>query len=370
MAVRRSIGISLAMLILLMGAGGAATQPADSKEQILSLMRKVCDWQLSQLPTEKVAKTDTDINWVRAVFFDGDMALYRATQDSRYLDPMLKVGAENKWQPDPKRFRNADGLAIGQLYVELYFVKKDPSMIKGLRDRWDKIMAQPMLGHVDWWWCDSLFMAPADLAELSAATGDKKYLDFMDKQYTDSIDYLYDSSEHLVFRDPTFFDIRESNGKKAFWSRGNGWVMAGVVRVLQCMPADYPSRWKYVELLKEMSQRLAGLQQPDGFWRMSLLDPQSTPGGEASGTAMFCYAMAWGVNAGVLPAQQYRPVIDKAWKALADSVEPSGKLDWVQATGSKPGPLKKSDTAEYGSGALLLAGSEIVKMRDGQASGG
>jgi rhamnogalacturonyl hydrolase YesR len=103
---------------------------------------------------------------------------------------------------------------------------------------------------------------------------------------------------------------------------------------------------------------------------MSLLDPQSTPGGEASGTAMFCYAMAWGVNAGVLPAQQYRPVIDKAWKALADSVEPSGKLDWVQATGSKPGPLKKSDTAEYGPGAMLLAGCEIVKMEDGQASGG
>jgi unsaturated rhamnogalacturonyl hydrolase len=361
--VHRLTGLNLAMLIVLMGAaGGAAMQPADSKEQILSLMRKVCDWQLAQLPTEKVAASDTDVNWVRAVFFDGDMALYRATLDNRYLDPMLKVGAENKWLPDPTRTRNADGQAISQLYIELYFVKKDPAMIRGTAVRWDRNMVRPMLGHIDWWWCDALYMAPPVLAGLSAATGDKKYLDFMDKQYTDSIDYLYDSAEHLAFRDPSFFSEKEKNGKKAFWSRGNGWLMAGDVRVLQYMPADYPSRWKYVQLLKEMSQRVAGLQQPDGFWRMSLLDPESWPGGESSGTGLFCYAMAWGVNAGILPAEEYRPVIDKAWKALAGSVEPSGKLDWVQPTGSKPGPLKKEDTAEYGSGAFLLAGSEVLKL--------
>jgi unsaturated rhamnogalacturonyl hydrolase len=355
------------MLVLLLSTTGAAPTAsiADSKEQTLAIMRKVCDWQLAQLPTEKVAPTDTDTNWVKAVFFHGDMALYRATGDQKYLDPMLKIADENHWEQDPKRLRNADGLAIGQLYTELYFVKKDPAMIKGVQARWDHIMRlPPQLGHVDWWWCDSLYMAPPGLAELYAATGQKKYLDFMDKQFTDSINYLYDDTEHLVFRDGSFFDATEKNGKKAFWSRGNGWVLAGTARILQFMPTDYPARWKYVKFFQDVSHRIAGLQQPDGFWRMSLLDPDSTPGGETSGTGFFCYAMAWGINAGILPAAEFRPVVDKAWKALVWSVEPSGKLDWTQPTGSKPGPLKKSDTAEYGPGAFLLAGSEVLKLDD------
>jgi unsaturated rhamnogalacturonyl hydrolase len=360
--VHRSIQVQLTILLLLGTAAGCAAQ--DSPAQALPIMRKVCDWQLSQLSTEKVAVNDNDGNWIRAVFYNGDMALYRATQDSQYLDPMMKIAQECNWEMDPNRFRHADGLAIGQLYTELYFVKKDPAMLKQMAGRWDRIMDHPIPGHLDWWWCDALYMDPPALARLAAATGQKKYLDYMDKQFWDTSDYLYDKSEHLMFRDKSFFNKTEPNGKKVFWSRGNGWVLAGIARILQYMPADYPSRGKYITLFKEMSQRVAGLQQADGYWRMSLLDPEASPGGEGSGTALFCYAMAWGVNEKILPAEQYRPVIDKAWKALVGSIEPSGKMGWVQLPGSKPGAVKKTDTAEYGPGAFLMAGCEVMKLGD------
>jgi rhamnogalacturonyl hydrolase YesR len=138
--------------------------------------------------------------------------------------------------------------------------------------------------------------------------------------------------------------------------------LAAIARVLDYMPADYPDRGKYIQLFTEMSDRIAGLQRSNGMWRMSMLDPASTPDGETSGTGLFCYGLAWGINQGILPKEKYLPVVNKAWSALSDNVEPSGKMDWVQLPGSKPGVIHHDDTAEYGVGALLLAGSEMIKL--------
>jgi unsaturated rhamnogalacturonyl hydrolase len=353
----RRLSLTLAILLSLCVGAGAA----ESKDQALALMGKAFDWQMAALPTEQSGKNDNNDNWVRATFFDGVMALYGVSEDDRYLDAMLKIAEENKWKPGD-RFRHADAQAVGQLYAELYLIKKDARMIAPIRQRWDQIMAQPMPGRKDWWWCDALFMAPPVLARLSAATGDLKYLDFMDKQYSDTTAYLYDKSEHLFFRDDTFFKKKEPNGQKIFWSRGNGWVLAGLARILQFMPADYPARPKYVQLFTEMADRISTLQQPDGFWRVGLLDPSSISGGETSGTGMYCFAMAWGINNGLLPADKYRPVVDRAWKALQGTVEDSGKVDWVQPVGSAPAAVTKENTAEFGVGALLMAGSEVVKL--------
>jgi unsaturated rhamnogalacturonyl hydrolase len=333
-----------------------------SRLEILSLMRRACDWQLANLPTERVANNDDDDSWIRAVFFDGVMAMYGQTHNDRYLRAMRAVAEHNDWQP-AYRFRFADDLAIGQLYTELYFIDHDPRMIEPIRQRWDQIMAQPMRGRDDWSWCDALFMAPPALARLSAATGDVKYLDFMDKQWWDTTDFLYDPSNHLFFRDKTFFGQRERNGHYVFWSRGNGWVLSAITRVLDYMPKDYPSRPRYMRLFTEMADRIVDLQRPDGFWRPSLLNPPSTPFGESSGTALYCKGLTWGINQGILDRGRYLPVVQKGWQAVCDSVEPCGKLDWVQKPGSKPAAIKQSDTAEYGVGALLLAGSEILKLK-------
>jgi unsaturated rhamnogalacturonyl hydrolase len=348
------------MAIFLAVWASAASVALASDAQIVSVMQRACDWQLAHMNI-RVSKRDTDNGWIRAVFYAGEMALYRRTHEEKYLQPMLDIAAANHWSPGA-RFRFADDQAVGQLYVELYEIKHDPAMIAPMQQRWDQIMAKPTAGHLDWWWADSLFMAPPALARLTVATGDQKYLDFMDKQWWDTADFLYDKSERLFFRDKTYFQSKEPNGQPVFWSRGNGWVLAAIARVLDYMPDDYPDRARYVHLFTELSDRIAGLQQSDGFWRMSLLDPDSTPVGESSGTGLFCYAMAWGIRHDLLSRDKYLPIVSKAWVALSGSVEPSGRMEWVQLPGSKPGVLRRDDTAEYGVGALLLAGSEVMQL--------
>ncbi len=359
--VKRILLVLGALFTLCWTITASGDQHDSSDASIVELMKRACDWQLAALASEHTGTHDTDNGWVRAAFFDGVMALIQTTHDPRYYDAMVRIGQENHWQP-ASRFRFADDLAIGQLYTELDLLKPEPIMIGPFQQRIDQIMAQPMAGKDDWYWCDSLFMAPPGLARLAAATGQRKYLDFMDRQWWSAVGFLYDRDEHLFFRDKSYFDKREKNGQKVFWSRGNGWVLAGIARILQYMPKDYPSRDKYVQLFTDMSKRIASLQQPDGFWRVSLLDPDEYPGGETSGTAMFCYAMAWGINQGILGQREYRPVVDRAWKALCGAVDSTGKVGWVQTVGKAPAAVKQSDTAEYGVGAFLLAGSEVVKM--------
>jgi rhamnogalacturonyl hydrolase YesR len=360
----RWFGICLLMLIAAVARAADEVAPKLDHDQILSVMHKAYDWQLAALPTEKLGGDDTNLGWIRAPFFVGALGLYRASHDEAVLAAMADIAQKNKFQPG-KRPRHADDEAVGQLYADLYFIKNDPAMIAPMRERWDKIMAQPMDGRTDWWWCDALFMAPPAIARLGAATGDHKYFDFLNKQYWDTTDFLYDKSEHLFFRDKSYFATREANGKKIFWSRGNGWVIAGIARILQYLPKDDAGRPKFEALFKEMAEKIITLQQPDGFWRTSLLDPESCPGGESSGTGFYCFAFACGVNEGLLPREQYLPSITKAWAALSGAVAADGKLQWVQKPGAKPAKIVAEDTAEYGTGAFLLAGEQVLKLTEG-----
>jgi rhamnogalacturonyl hydrolase YesR len=205
-------------------------------------------------------------------------------------------------------------------------------------------------------------MGPPSLAMLAHVTGEQKYLDLVDSLWWKTTDYLYDPEEHLYFRDGSFLHKKEKNGKKIFWSRGNGWVMGGLVRILQNMPIDYPDRSRWIKLYKDMAARIASLQQPDGTWHASLLDPADYPSKETSGTTFYCYALAWGINHGILKKKKYSPVVWKAWKALVDCLHPNGMLGYVQYIGGAPGKVSYDDTEVYAVGAFLLAGSGIFKM--------
>lgn len=378
------IAIALAAGALGESALASTAKPAvlaPSRAKLIATMRKVCDWQWAHLSERKPRATTKptvvavpgrrrfhhipdppDRGWVRNVFFLGDIALYQQTHDrAAYLAPVLRIAERNGWQPGPN-FRFADDLAIGQTYLALNALDTSTSNLAPLRERLNKILAaSPISGRRDWWWCDSLFMAPATFAGLSAETGDPAYLNWMDKQFWDSVSFLYDPAEHLFFRDKSFFHRREPNGQPVFWGRGNGWVLAGVARILKYMPADYPSRPKYVSLLRTLAKRIAPLQQPDGFWRSSLLDPDAYPQGESSGTALLAYGMELGINEKVLSANTFQPTVDRAWNALAGAVDSSGRLHWTQRPGSHPVIVKSSDTAEYGAGAMMLLGCEMAK---------
>jgi unsaturated rhamnogalacturonyl hydrolase len=344
----------------------AASAGVDST---LGLMKKVGDWQLNDWAQHGMRYRGYD--WVNAVCYTGLFALGQVSGDRRYCDALRAVGDSLDWNTGPHRGM-ADDYCIAQAYAQLYGMYKDPRMIAHFRSQADSICALPHTESLDWknhiqnreWaWCDALYMGPPGLAYLSSVTGDPKYLAEADSLWWKTTDYLFDKKEDLYFRDERYFNQHEANGTKMFWSRGNGWVMGGLVRMLSNMPADFADRPRFIRLYKEMAEKIAVLQQSDGTWHTSLLDPGSYPNEETSGTGLYCYALAWGINHGILSRKHYLPVVMKSWNALKAAVHPDGMLGYVQKIGDKPGAADANSTEAYGPGAFLLAGSEMLKMR-------
>ena len=339
-------------------------------QPILAVMQRVADWQLAHGPTNRPT------GWIPAVGYSGMMALAGISGDAKYREAMLAVGASNAWRMPEYQGRkyHADDHCIGQTYAELYFLYRENKMIAPMRAKFDWIMSHPSTAPgLDftqpkgksqelWSWCDALFMAPPTLVRLSVATGDERYLNFALTNWWRTTDYLYDQSEHLYFRDSTFFKKSEVNGKKIFWSRGNGWVFAATVRMLQYLPTNHPERPRFEKLFKEMAAKLLSLQQPDGLWRASLLDATDYPMPESSGSALFTYGFAWGVNQGLLDRKKFEPVVRKAWPALVGCVNADGKLTHIQPAGDQPVKFEADSTAAYGGGVFLLAGSEVYRL--------
>ena len=274
-----------------------------------------------------------------------------------------------KWTPEllAKEPNHADTLCIGMAFEGAYADARDPAAIAPLKARFDRLVdrinataGEPRT--LTWSWCDALFMAPCGLARMSALTGEPKYLDAVDTEWWKTAGVLYDPREHLFYRDTKFLNKRTKNGKKIFWSRGNGWVIAGVARVLQSMPADHPTRGKYVAQYKEMAERIAALQSADGTWRSSLLDPDEFPTPETSGTAFHCYSIAWGINEGLLDRDKYLPVVARGWAALAAHLRPDGLPGYVQPKAAMPGAATPTGTEPYGTGAYLLAAVELHRL--------
>ncbi len=340
---------------------------AETPQAVLAQMERVADWQLANPDTNATA------GWIQGAGEAGFMALAGISGEAKYRDAMRSMGEANGWKPGPRLY-HADDQCVGQTYAELYLLYREPQMIALLRQRFDAILAQPSdAPSLDftlpkhkaqelWSWCDSLFMGPPTWVRLYLATGDQRYLDFAVTNWWRTTDYLYDRDEHLFFRDSTYFKKREANGQKVFWARGNGWVMGGLVRVLQYLPANHPDRPRFEQLFKDMAEKILACQQADGLWRASLLDPESYPLKETSGSGFFTYALAWGVNEGLLERAKYEPAVEKAWEALEGCVAADGKLTHVQPVGSDPKSFADDATAPYGVGAFLLAGSELYRM--------
>jgi len=327
---------------------------------VAKAMRKVADWQLER------SQQYFDRIWTWSVLYSGFMAASDSLGDPKYRDAMTAMGQKFDWKLR-SHLPNADDQSVGQTYLELYLLKKDSAIIAPTQQELDAILAAPRGStipgkEIDWWWCDALFMAPPVWSRMYAATGDRKYIDYLDEEWAKTSDRLYDTKEHLYFRDSTYLTRTEANGKKMFWSRGNGWVMGGIVRTLQYLPKDDPARAKYIEQLKEMAASVAAIQSPDGLWRAGLLNPGDYDLPEISGSALITFALAAGVNNGWLDEKVYRPVIEKAWVGMLHHVYADGRLGCIQQTGAEPQPFKASSSYTYGVGGFLLAGSQIRKM--------
>jgi unsaturated rhamnogalacturonyl hydrolase len=352
--------------VVLFSANAFAQAPdAFKRKNIEAKMLTVAKWQLAN---PKHALWD----WTNGAFYAGVFAAYETTGSPDLMKALLEMGEKNGWKPGP-RFDHADDIVINQTYLDLYRIKKEKKMLQPTIDAAERLKRESgdqVARHgITWWWCDALFMAPPTLAKLARITGDSSYLDLNDRLFLETYNRLWDKEEKLYARDASYLidakggGKRETNGKKVFWSRGNGWVVAGLVRLLKELPKDHPKRGFYLNHYKEMIERTASLQQPDGLWRSSLLDPASYPGGEASGSGFDVYAIAWGINNKVLPRDRYLPIVKKAWIALNTLVQESGKVGWTQPIGADPRRNFDADSWEvYGAGAFLLAGSEVAKL--------
>lgn len=365
----RSLLVCLPVCAVLPASGVAAAAPEGrlDRSMIVQAMSAVADWQIehpSRFPTYA---------WHVAPFWAGLMAFAPLSpHEERYLNAVRANGVVNNWQLGPRPF-HADDAAIAQSYFMLYERDSNPAYIQPALAYLDRMLANSYqedlsfsMGKTEreWAWCDALFMAPPVLAMAFRHTGDTRYTALMERLWWKTTDFLYDTQEKLYYRDSRYFEPREPNGEKVFWSRGNGWVFAGIARVLDYLPADAPQAPRLRKLFQDMAERIAGLQSEDGYWRASLLDPASVPMPESSGTGFFTYAFAWGINHGLLDRGRFEPVVRKGWEALLKAVQPDGMLGYVQQVGHKPGDTGPDQTEAYGPGAFLLAGVEVYQLAE------
>jgi rhamnogalacturonyl hydrolase YesR/catechol 2,3-dioxygenase-like lactoylglutathione lyase family enzyme len=334
--------------------------PAITHEAISKAARKVADWELD--------RTEATFNqqWTYAALYDGMLAASKTTGDARYRDAMVRMAQRFNWKLLNERFPHADDMALGKSYMDLYLEKRDPVRMADTKAVLDQLVVRPDdPSKLLWWWCDALYMAPPVLARMSVATGDRRYLDTMDREWWQTSASLYDPAEHLYFRDSRYFKQKQANGQKVFWARGNGWVMGALAKVLEVMPKDYPSRGKYIAQYKEMADRIASIQGKDGLWRSGLLDPDAYDLPEVSGSAFFTYSLAWGINHGVLDRARFEPVVERAWAGMLSHVYADGRLGSIQPIDGQPGKFKPSASYVYGVGGFLLAASELDVLAQG-----
>ncbi len=362
-----SIFITLFLIAGSVSAQKAANEKLFKSSTIKKTMKKALDWQLKN-PKHKL------YDWTNGAFYAGVFAAYETTGSKKIWKAMYEMGETTGWKPGP-RLHHADDHAICQTYIDMYRIAGEEKMIQPFIKTMDEFMATPYetggIRKITWWWCDALFMGPAAFVKLGVTLDDDKYIKLNDKLWKECYDLLYDKEEDLYARDinykwnePGIETIKEANGKKIFWSRGNGWVMGGLVRTISELPEDYPTKDFYIQNYKEMAAKIVSLQQEDGLWRASLLDPESYPGGEASGSGFYCYALAWGINNGILDKETYLPAVEKAWVGLNGLIQPDGRVGWVQPIGADPKKNFKAESWEvYGTGAFLLAGSEVIKLQ-------
>ena len=362
-----------------------------SPKSVWELAKKVADWQIRTfeesplhraMPSGRLRQAETtgtypprwhDLVWHHGALYAGINEWRKLSGDPAAKDFLVMIGERNEWKPY-KRPYHADDHAVGQFYLSLYEEEQDSGMLEPIQKQFDWILKHPKTGTLDWtekptdahhrWgWCDALFMAPPVWVRLAKVTGDRKYLDFMDREYHATYDLLWNKEDHLFWRDTSYFTKREKNGCKLYWARGNGWVFGGLALMIPDMPEDWEGRRFYIDLFKQMAESLKNCQREDGTWNMGLLGGgEAYPNRETSGTSFFTFGMAWGINNGILDRKEYEPVVFKAWQALTECVTEEGMLGWVQPVGAAPGESFANKTEVYGIGAFLAAGSEVYRL--------
>lgn len=352
--------------------GASAAEKAAAARRAIDKVNR--HWQKTHPPRARYG-------WTDAVYHAGNIEAFFLTGDEAYLAHSLAWAEHNQWKgakcDDRTKWKRvygetdeyvlfADNQACFQTYADLNRIDPDPRKLRRAREVMEHQMSLPLDDF--WHWSDALFMGMPVMTKLYKATGDETYLRKLREyvEYADSI--MYDDATGLYFRDAKYVwpKHKTPNGKKDFWSRGNGWVLAGLAKVLQDLPKDCESRPFFLDKFRRMARAVAACQSPGGWWSRSLHDPEFAPGPESSGTALFLYGLAWGINNDALNGKEFRPVAEKAWKFLSETaLQPDGTVGYVQPIGERAIPGERVDaksTGSFGVGCFLLAACEYVRL--------
>lgn len=375
------------LLLTLCWTGCSNSEREPQKEDVLSAMQRANDyfmnkWSDPGKPIHPSGKKEYESNvWTRACYYEGLMELWKIDPQQRYIDYALDWGKKHDWKlrnaEGGWNTRNADNQCAGQTYLFLYKLdpEKPEAYIANIRASIDSMMVTDKID--DWHWIDAVQMAMPIFAEMGNITGDTAYYNraydmYMYTKLKHGDNGLYNPEDSLWWRDADFDPpYKEPNGEDCYWARGNGWIVMAMARMLDMLPAGEPHRKEYETMLAGMCHALKPLQREDGLWNISLHDSGNYGGKEVTGTSMFIYGMAYGVNHGLLAADEFAPVIYKAWNCMAkDCLHPDGFLGYVQGTGKEPKDSQpvtydhEPDFDDFGLGAFLMAGTEIYRMLD------
>lgn len=311
--------------------------------------------------------------WTRSVYYEGLMALHQICPKDEYYQYAYDWAEYHNWGLHRgNTTRNADNQCAGQIYIDLYNMCPEPHKIKNIKICMDMLMNTPQNG--DWTWIDAIQMGMPIFAQLGTLTGDRRYYEKAYDMYMCTRNEigggLWNAKDGLWWRDADFCPpYTEPNGEDCYWARGNGWVLIALARYMERTPEDEAHRKQYLADFKAMCKALLPLQREDGYWNVSLHDPNHFGGKETSGTALFVGGFAWGIRMGILSEKEYMPAVLKGWQALTEAVHPdTGFLGYVQGTGKEPKdgqPVAydhEPDFEDYALGCLLMAGSELYKI--------
>lgn len=365
-----------AMGLALVGCASSPSPIAVRRSEVVAAIDKANTYWQTRTPAQQ------DAYWDVAAYHTGNLEAYRTTGKRHYLRYSEAWAEHNQWMgaksTDKANWKYqtaskkddyvlfADWQTCFQVYAELYQLEKDPRKIARALEVMDYQISTTAEDY--WWWVDGLYMGMPVMAKMYQITGNSLYLEKMHAYYSHTNSVMYDAEARLYYRDARYVypQHQSSNGKKDFWARGDGWAFAALARVLDALPPDAAHRAEYAERLQSMAAALLPAQQAGGYWTRSLLDPAHAPGPETSGTAFFTYGLLWGINHGLLPRAQYLPAAQRGWMYLSTfALQPDGKLGYVQPIGHKaiPGQILDQDsTADFGVGAFLLAGSEMLRL--------
>jgi rhamnogalacturonyl hydrolase YesR len=400
MSTRRALALTLSALTLATASNVAAQEgPAAQREcpapvaaadvtaledpataSAMDIGCAVAAWQLEakedmRYVDFRVPESSYGRGWIKATFYIGLERYAAKLGDERLMARVRQYAMDNGYELGDRTW-HGDDQAVVAVYGALALRDANPKILAKSTRVFDEIIAQnytnsleftePADGHTEgtcqrrWCWADAIFMAPPAWALASRVTGDPRYADYAAKETRAVIEYLQDPESGLLFRDSRYFDQRTANGRKVFWSRGNGWVFAGLARFIEALPEDHPERPLFVKTFRTMADRLVALQRPDGYWPTSLMDAELVTNPETSGTGFFGFGLAWGLNNGVLEGRKYTAARDKAWNAMRAAVAPDGKLGWVQQIGKDPQKTDSASSQLYGVGGMLLFSAEML----------